>query len=198
MTDNHVNEVQEVDEGRRRVLTLATTGVGMVGGAALLVPFAGSLVPSEKAKAAGAPVEADISKIEPGQQLTFEWRGKPVWVINRTPDMLKTLSDQDGSLVDPDSNDNQQPGYAKNAHRSIKEDILVLVGICTHLGCSPKYLPEVDSNWEGGFLCACHGSTFDLAGRVFSGVPAPKNLEVPPHKYVSDSVILIGVDQEAA
>ncbi|MEM7193471.1 MAG: ubiquinol-cytochrome c reductase iron-sulfur subunit [Pseudomonadota bacterium] len=186
------------DTGRRKMLTITTAALGAVGGGALVVPFAGSLVPSERAKSAGAPVEVDISKIEAGQQLTYEWRGKPVWVINRTPEMLGSLSELTPALADPNSNLAQQPAYAQNEHRSIREDILVLVGICTHLGCSPKYLPEVADNWEGGFLCACHGSTFDLAGRVFSGVPAPKNLEVPPHKYLSDNLILVGDDSGAA
>ena len=187
-----------VDQRRRRVLSIATTGMGLAGGVGLLVPFAGSFSPSEKAKAAGAPIEVDISKIEPGQQLTYEWRGKPVWIINRTPEMLAALSARREGLLDPDSTAVQQPEYARNTYRSIKQNILVLVGICTHLGCSPKFLPAVEADWDGGFLCACHGSRFDLAGRVFTGAPAPRNLEVPPHKYVSDDVILIGSDKEAA
>jgi len=193
MTDNHV------DNKRRRLLTIATTGVGLAGVVGIAVPFAGSMAPSERAKAAGAPVEVDISKIGPGQQLIVKWRGKPVWVIKRSQETLDTLPSLNGALLDPDSQNDQQPDYAQNIHRSIKEDILVLVGICTHLGCSPKYQPEVgavsfDDDWKGGFLCACHGSTFDLAGRVFSGVPAPSNLVVPPHQYLSDSVLLIGED----
>ena len=193
----------QVDHNRRRVLTIATTGVGLVGAVGLLVPFAGSMVPSEKAKAAGAPVEVDISKMESGQQITVEWRGKPVWIIKRSEEILSYLPDLNGKLVDPDSDSDQQPEYAKNIHRSIKDDILVLVGICTHLGCSPKYQPEVgvvsfDDDWKGGFLCACHGSKFDLAGRVYSGVPAPTNLVVPPHQYLSDTLLLIGEDGEVA
>jgi ubiquinol-cytochrome c reductase iron-sulfur subunit len=193
MTDNHV------DNKRRRLLTIATTGVGLAGVAGIAVPFAGSMSPSERAKAAGAPVEVDISKLEAGQQLIVKWRGKPVWVIKRSQESLDTLSSLNDILLDPDSQNKQQPEYAQNIHRSIKEDILVLVGICTHLGCSPKYQPEIgavsfDDDWKGGFLCACHGSKFDLAGRVFSGVPAPSNLVVPPHQYLSDSVLLIGED----
>ena len=197
MTDDHV------DNKRRRLLTIATTGVGLVGAAGMVVPFAGSLAPSEKAKAAGAPVEVDISMLEEGQQITVEWRGKPVWVIKRAQEVLEMLPSIDGRLIDPNSQANQQPEYAQNQYRSIKQDILVLVGICTHLGCSPKYQPEIgavsfDEDWKGGFLCACHGSKFDLAGRVFSGAPAPTNLVVPPHQYLSDDVLLIGVDTEVA
>ncbi len=193
MTEDHV------DNKRRRLLSIATTGVGMAGVVGIAVPFAGSLSPSEKAKAAGAPVEVDISKLEPGQQLTVEWRGKPVWVIKRTPEVLDLLPSVEDRLVDPNSDAAQQPEYAQNEFRSIKEEILVLVGICTHLGCSPKYQPEIgavsfDDDWKGGFLCACHGSKFDLAGRVYSGVPAPTNLVVPPHQYLSDDVLLIGDD----
>jgi ubiquinol-cytochrome c reductase iron-sulfur subunit len=212
MTDDHVDtsqvdhsEVENslVDNSRRRLLTIATTGVGLLGTAALIVPFAGSLSPSEKAKAAGAPVEVDISQLEPGQQLTVAWRGKPVWIIKRTREILDMLPSIDGRLIDPDSESDQQPEYAQNTYRSIREEILVLVGICTHLGCSPKYQPEIgavsfDDDWKGGFLCACHGSKFDLAGRVFSGAPAPTNLVVPPHQYLTDTVLLIGDDGEAA
>ena len=194
---------ENVDSGRRRLLTIATTGVGLAGAAGMAVPFAGSLLPSERAKAAGAPVEVDISKLEPGQQLTVEWRGKPVWIIRRTQEALGLLGGMTDRLVDPDSEGGQQPDYAQNPYRSIREDILVLVGICTHLGCSPRYHPEIggvsfDDDWKGGFLCACHGSKFDLAGRVFVGVPAPTNLEVPRHHYLDDSRILIGEDEAAA
>ena len=197
MTDHHVNNK------RRRMLTIATTGVGLAGTVGMTVPFVGSLMPSERAKAAGAPVEVDISKIESGQQITVEWRGKPVWIIKRSKEMLDFLPGMEGILVDPDSKADQQPEYAQNVYRSIKEDILVLVGICTHLGCSPKYQPQIgavsfDDDWKGGFLCACHGSKFDLAGRVYSGVPAPTNLVVPPHQYLSDTVLLIGADGEVA
>ncbi len=189
----------QVDNSRRRLLTITTAGVGLVGAAGLAVPFAASMAPSERARAAGAPVEVDISNLEPGQQLTVEWRGKPVWIIKRTPEVLDLLPDMDGRLVDPASESDQQPDYARNPLRSIRDEILVLVGICTHLGCSPKYQPEIgavsfDDDWKGGFLCACHGSKFDLAGRVFAGVPAPTNLVVPPHQYLSDTRLLIGED----
>lgn len=192
MTDNHV------DYRRRRLLTVATSGMGLAGAVGLAVPFAGSLVPSEKAKAAGAPVRVDIGSLETGQQLTVEWRGKPVWIIRRSTEVLDFLSGMDDLLVDPDSSMTQQPDYARNPYRSIREDILVLVGICTHLGCSPKFRPELAASKEAPFLCACHGSRFDLAGRVYKNVPAPKNLVVPPHQYLSDTEILIGSDEEAA
>lgn len=192
MTDDHV------DYKRRRMLTIATSGLGIVGGAALLVPFAGSMVPSEKAKAAGAPVKVDISKLETGQQLTVEWRGKPVWIIRRSQEALDFLPSMVDLLVDPASEKPQQPVYAQNEYRSIKQEILVLVGICTHLGCSPKFRPELVASTDGAFFCACHGSRFDLAGRVYRNVPAPTNLEVPPHLYLSDSEILIGSDEGAA
>ena len=193
MTDNHV------DHKRRRLLTIATSGVGLMGAAGLAVPFVGSMSPSAKAKAAGAPIEVDISKLESGQQIIVKWRGKPVWVIRRSNESLEMLASLRNRLLDPDSKNQQQPAYAQNLYRSIKQDLLVLVGICTHLGCSPKYQPEIgalsfDDDWKGGFLCACHGSKFDLAGRVYRGVPAPSNLVVPPHQYLSDNVLLIGND----
>ncbi len=196
MSDDHV------DNKRRRLLTIATSGVGLAGVAAMAVPFAASMSPSERAKAAGAPVAVDISKMEQGQMLTVEWRGKPVWVIRRSQEMLDLLPAIDDRLVDPGSDKQQQPDYAKNPARSINDAVVVLVGVCTHLGCAPGYRPnigpsDIDSDWKGGFFCACHGSKFDLAGRVFKGVPAPTNLEVPPHKYLSDTKILIGVDTEA-
>jgi ubiquinol-cytochrome c reductase iron-sulfur subunit len=160
-------------------------------------------MPSERAKAAGAPVEADISKLETGQMIRVQWRGKPVWVVKRSEEMLQALPTLDDQMRDPESLDPMQPEYAQNANRSIKPEILVLVGICTHLGCSPSYVPEMvpqpyDPVWKGGFFCPCHGSRFDLAGRVYQGVPAPLNLEVPPHKYISESLILIGDDRGAA
>ena len=187
-----------VDANKRRWLTAATTGVGLAGTAAMLVPFAGSMVPSERARAAGAPVEVDVSGLAPGRQITVEWRGKPVWIIGRDQAALDFLAAQTDDLADPESDSAQQPEYARNAYRSIKKEILVLVGICTHLGCSPKYRPQHAAADEGAFLCACHGSRFDLAGRVFRNVPAPTNLVVPPHRYLSDNVILIGEDQESA
>ncbi len=189
-----------VDLKKRRMLIAATSVVGGVGTAAALVPFVSSMSPSAKAKAAGAPVEADISKLEPGQRLTVEWRGKPVWIVRRTKQVLDTLPTLDDRLRDPNSEvESQQPAYAKNKYRSRKEhqEYLVLIGICTHLGCSPKYRPEIapadlGADWKGGFFCPCHGSRFDLAGRVFQGVPAPINLAVPEYKYLNDHLILIG------
>jgi ubiquinol-cytochrome c reductase iron-sulfur subunit len=192
-----------VDTSRRRFLTAAASVVGGIGAVYTAVPFLASMQPSARAQAAGAPVEADISKLEPGQKINVEWRGKPVWVVKRTPEMVEALPGLDAGLADPASEAPQQPDYAKNPARSIKPEILVLVGICTHLGCSPTYRPEVapedlGADWKGGFFCPCHGSRFDLAGRVFRGLPAPTNLIVPPHRYVGDSVILIGEDQGAA
>lgn len=194
---------QGADPGRRRFLTAATTVVGAVGAVYVAVPFVKSMLPSDKAKAAGAPVEADISKLEAGQMIRVQWRGKPVWVVDRTPEMLDTLPELRDKLRDPDSSESEQPSYATNPTRSIKPEYLVLVGICTHLGCSPSYRPEVapadlGPDWKGGFFCPCHGSRFDLAGRVYQGVPAPLNLAVPPHRYVSDTVILVGEDEGVA
>ena len=192
-----------VDTGRRRFLTAATTVVGGVGAAVTLVPFISSFQPSARAQAAGAPVEIDISKMEPGQRLTVEWRGKPVWVVRRTETMLANIEAVQGQVRDPDSAKDQQPEYARNGSRAIKPEFLVVVGICTHLGCSPTFRPDVapadlGADWKGGFFCPCHGSKFDLAGRVYEGVPAPLNLVIPPHSYVSDGRVLIGVDQGAA
>ncbi len=192
-----------VDTSKRRFLIAATTVVGGVGAVYTAVPFVASWMPSERAKAAGAPVEADISKLEDGQMLRVQWRGKPVWMVKRTEEMLQALPTIDGRLRDPNSEEPQQPPYCQNATRSIKPEVLVAVGICTHLGCSPSFVPEAlpqpyDPDWKGGFFCPCHGSKFDLAGRVFQGVPAPINLEVPPHKYISESLVLVGVDDEGA
>ena len=191
---------QQVDTGRRRFLTVATSAAGGVAAAAVATPFVLSFFPSERAKAAGAPVEVDISKLEAGQKINVEWRGKPVWVVNRTPEQVKNLATLDGKLVDPKSEAPQQPEYCKNAHRSIKPEILVAVGICTHLGCSPTFRPDLapadlGADWLGGFYCPCHGSKFDLAARVYSGVPAPSNMEIPPHKYLSDTRLLVGDDK---
>lgn len=186
--------------GRRRFLTWATAGMSAVGAGAMVVPFGWSLAPSERAKAAGAPVEVDISKIEEGQQITVEWRGKPVWIIKRPQAVMDALASLDSLLADPASDVPQQADYAKNPARSRDgSNIAVLVGICTHLGCSPQYRPELapadlGADWKGGYFCACHGSKFDLAGRVYKGVPAPTNLPVPPHKYLSENVILVGED----
>lgn len=192
-----------VNKTRRRVLTTATTVVGAVGVVAVAVPFVGSWNPSAKAKAAGAPVKANISNIEPGQMITVEWRGKPVYIVRRTSEALAGLQKTNDLVSDPDSEKPQQPTYAQNATRAIKDEYLILLGLCTHLGCAPMFRPDVGAvdlggdEWQGGFFCPCHGSKFDLAGRVYKGVPAPINLEVPPHAYESDSVVIIGVDQEA-
>ncbi|VUD60023.1 Ubiquinol-cytochrome c reductase iron-sulfur subunit [Thalassocella blandensis] len=192
-----------VNQGRRRVLTALTSAVGAAGAIGAAVPFVGSWNPSAKAKAAGAPVEINISKIEPGQMVTVEWRGKPVFVFRRSKQALENLSKVEFELRDPNSEKSVQPTYAVNQARSIKPEIAVILGLCTHLGCAPGYRPDVGAAdlggdaWFGGFFCPCHGSKFDLAGRVLAGVPAPINLEVPPHKYLSDDVILIGEDQEA-
>lgn len=192
-----------VDTKRRRFLIAATTVVGGVGAVYTAVPFLASWMPSERAKAAGAPVEADISKLEAGQMIRVQWRGKPVWLVKRTDEMLEALPTLNASLRDPDSLEPQQPEYCQNEARSIKPEVLVAVGICTHLGCSPSFVPEAlpqpyDPDWKGGFFCPCHGSRFDMAGRVYAGVPAPLNLEIPPHKYISDTLILVGDDRGAA
>lgn len=192
---------EKVDCGRRRLI-VATAAVGGVGALATLVPFVSSMLPSERAKAAGAPVEVDIGKLEPGQMMTVEWRGKPVWIINRTKEMLDTLPKLADAVADPKSEKPQQPEYCKNEARAIKQNMLVVVGICTHLGCSPssKFKKGAEEgmpgDWLGGFLCPCHGSTFDFAGRVYKSKPAPTNLEVPPHMYLSDTRIIIGEDKK--
>ena len=196
-------EGQKVDARKRKFLIAATSAVGGVAVAAVAVPLVMSMMPSARAKAAGAPVEVDISKVEPGMLLTVEWRGKPVWIVNRSPEMLALLSKHDANLTDPNSDMPQQPDYCKNPTRSIKPEYLVAVGICTHLGCSPTYRREIGAadlgaDWSGGFFCPCHGSTFDLAARVFKGVPAPTNLVIPPHQYLSDAKLLIGVDAKGA
>lgn len=185
-----------VDLKRRRFLATATSVVSGAGVAVVAWPFISSMEPSARAKAAGAPVEVNIEKIEPGQLVRYEWRGKPVWVVRRTKRMLHSLDEIEPKLRDPNSKvASQQPAYAQNQTRSIKPEYLVLIGICTHLGCSPTYVPQPSASFDGvgGFFCPCHGSRFDLAGRVFNNVPAPINLEVPPYKYLSDTRILIGV-----
>ena len=192
----------QVDQDKRNFLIAATACTGAIGAATVAVPFIGSMLPSERAKAAGAPVEVDISKIAPGSIMTAEWRGKPVWIINRTPEQTADLSKLNDLLSDPMCEvTSQQPVYCKNTGRGIKPNIGVIVGICTHLGCSPSAKLEaggdMGENWTGGFFCPCHGSKFDLAGRVFKGSPAPINLVVPPHKYLADNTILIGVDSDS-
>ena len=201
MSDSDSNTV---DVKRRRLLIAGTSVVGAAGTAAFAAPLLISWMPSARAKAAGAPVEINISKIEPGQLVRVIWRGKPIWIVKRTDQMVKDLPSNDALLKDPSSSvETQQPAYAKNDSRARKPEMLVLIGICTHLGCSPTYRPELapadlGAAWKGGWYCPCHGSRFDLAGRVFKNVPAPTNLVVPPHFYKSDDVILIGQDGGAA
>jgi len=188
-----------LNNSRRRFLTATTAVVGGLGAAAVAVPFIKSWNPSAKAKAAGAPVEVDVSKLEEGQMVRVEWRGKPVWVVRRPQSIVDALKTHDDQLRDPDSGQEQQPGYAQNTYRSIKPEYFVAVGICTHLGCSPSYLPDSFSEQvqgvKAGFFCPCHGSKFDMAGRVFQGVPAPLNLVVPKHMYLNDTRIVIGLDE---
>ncbi len=196
---------EAVADPARRTWIAITCGAGAVGGVAVAVPFVSTLTPSERAKAAGAPVQVDISGIKPGEKLTVEWRGKPVWIIRRTPEQVASLGKTDAQVADPKSDRKQYPtpDYAKNQHRSIKPEVFVGVGICSHLGCSPSdkfqtgAQPSLPDDWAGGFLCPCHGSTFDMAGRVFKNKPAPDNLEVPPHMYLSDTLLLIGEDKKA-
>ena len=188
-------------ESKRRFLVRLTAAIGAAGALCASVPFLGYLFPSARAKAAGAPVEVDISGLAPGGRTTVNWRGKPVWVVRRPAEKLARLAELTDKLRDPHSATDQQPTYAENPHRSIKPEVLVVVGICTHLGCSPLYRPEtaptdLGPDWIGGFFCPCHGSRFDLAGRVYKGVPAPTNLVVPPHRYLSDSRILVGEDAD--
>ncbi len=189
---------EEVDKEKRKFLVTATSVLGGVGAGFVATPLISSWMPSARAMAAGAPVQVDISKLEQGQQVTVEWRGKPVWIIRRTKAMLNTLKTHNDKLRDPDSFVEQQPEYAKNEFRSRKPEYLVLVGVCTHLGCSPKFKPdlgELGPSWPGGFYCPCHGSTFDLSGRVFQGVPAPINLQVPPYFFESEQLLVVGVDK---
>ncbi len=192
-----------VDLKKRRMLTAATSVVAGVGAVYVAVPFVASMQPSARAKAAGAPVEADISKLEDGALLRVKWRGKPVWIVRRTEAMMNTLPELTDQLRDPMSDESDQPSYCKNEHRSLNRELLVAIGICTHLGCSPTYRPDVapadlGADWKGGFFCPCHGSRFDIAGRVYAGVPAPLNLVIPPYQFLSDTSLLIGDDGGAA
>ncbi|MEQ8264358.1 ubiquinol-cytochrome c reductase iron-sulfur subunit [Pseudohaliea sp.] len=194
---------EDVNNGRRRFLTVATSAVGAAGVVGIAVPFVGSWNPSAKAEAAGAPVKADLTKLEPGAMVVVEWRGKPVYVVHRTQEMLDLLPTVDGYLKDPESEISKQPAYVTGIQRSLRPEYLVIEGLCTHLGCAPKYRPEVGAadlggdKWAGGFFCPCHGSKFDLAGRVYSGVPASTNLVIPPHNFAGN-ILEIGVDAEAA
>jgi ubiquinol-cytochrome c reductase iron-sulfur subunit len=201
-----VVDSQQIDSGKR-VWLIASSCAGAIGGLATAVPFVSTFEPSEKAKAAGAPVEVDIAGLKEGEKITVEWRGKPVWIVKRSKAEVDALAQHDGQLADPQSKRNPDeftPEYARNEYRSIKPDLLVVVGICTHLGCSPtdKFSagpqPSLPADWPGGWLCPCHGSTFDLAGRVFKNKPAPDNLPVPPHVYLSDTRLLIGEDKKSA
>lgn len=194
---NHVNL------SKRRLLIAATTVAGGVAAAGAGAPFVLSLMPSERARAAGAPVEVDVSGIAPGMMMVVEWQGKPVWIVRRTAEMLALLSRHKDRLTDPDSAVPQQPGYCKNLYRSIKREYIVVLGVCTHLGCSPNFRPEIaavdlGADWAGGWFCACHGSRFDMAARVFKGSPAPTNLIIPPHQYLSETRLLIGDDSKGA
>ena len=192
---------KNIDQGRRRFLTTAATVVGGVGAVAAAVPFVSNMNPSAKTKAIGAPVEVDISKLEPGDRMIQKWQGKPVWILRRTGEMLKDISSLNDKVSDPASDDSAQPDYAKNEFRAREDEFLVVIGICTHLGCSPSFVMKgegdsIAADWKGGFFCPCHGSKFDLVGRVYSGVPAPTNLSVPPHYYESENVLIIGEDEE--
>jgi len=206
MANQGVNDPinEPVNQGRRRFLTATTAVVGAVGAGFVAVPFIKSWNPSERAKLAGAPVSADISELGEGQRLVLEWRGQPIWIVKRSKTVLETLPTLDSQLRDPKStNPDQQPAYIKGELRSIKPEISVLVGLCTHLGCSPEMKAEIrpepfDPNWKGGYFCPCHKSKFDMAGRVFAGVPAPTNLVVPPHYYENDTTIVVGVDPKSA
>lgn len=195
---------EEVDKSKRRMLLAATTAMGGIGAAYVATPFIVSMDPSAKAEAAGAPVEVDISKMEFGQLLTVEWRGKPVWILRRNEDMLANMVALNEQLRDPGSDElSQQPRYAKNDHRSLNPEYMVMIGICTHLGCAPTFRPDLapqdlGPEWKGGFFCPCHGSRYDMAGRVYAGVPAPSNLVVPPYRFVTSTRLLIGVDPEHA
>lgn len=196
-------DTSQVDPKRRRFLAGATSLVGGAGVAALAYSFLATMAPSERARAAGAPVDVDISKLEPGQKLTVEWRGKPVWIVRRTQQALDSLPGLNDSLADPESNMRQQPVYTTNEYRSLKPEYMIMVGVCTHLGCSPTFRPDIGAadlggDWQGGFFCPCHGSKFDYAGRVYSSMPAPTNLEVPMHRYLSENLVRIGEDSTAA
>ncbi len=188
-----------LDNSRRRFLTTTATVVGGAGVAATAVPFISTLTPSAKAKAIGAPIEVNIGHLKPGERMIVQWQGKPVWILRRGKESLTSINELDDEVKDPASGEEQQPGYAKNEYRSIKPEYLIVIGLCTHLGCSPNYFTaseehDLGADWKGGFFCPCHGSSFDLAGRVFKSVPAPANLVVPPHKYLSNTRVIIGDD----
>jgi ubiquinol-cytochrome c reductase iron-sulfur subunit len=196
--------LDQVDDKKRRFLIVATSAASAVAAGGVAVPLLGSWFPSARALAAGAPVEVDVSKVEPGQQITVEWRGKPVWVLRRTPEMLAQLTKNDAILADPGSASSKQPDYVKGPTRSIKPEVFVAVGVCTHLGCSPTLKKEIGAasdmgaDWPGGYYCPCHNSRFDLSARVFKGSPAPTNLDIPPHRYVNDGLVVVGEDTKGA
>jgi ubiquinol-cytochrome c reductase iron-sulfur subunit len=197
-----MSDITDVNKSRRNIIVASATAGG-VAAVATAVPFVASMLPSERAKALGAPIEADIASLQPGELQILEWRGKPVWVLKRSKEMIDAIKKSEPNVADPNSDVPLQPEYAKNGHRSIKPDIVVLEGVCTHLGCSPQYKgadakAEMGADWNGGFYCPCHGSKFDLAGRVYKGVPAPVNLPVPPYTYLSDGRLLIGDDKKGA
>lgn len=199
MADNDAGSDAQVDRSRRKFLTAATTATGAVGAAFALTPFISSWQPSERARALGAPAELDVSKLEPGQMTTLTWRKQQIYVVRRTPEMVASLKGHDNALKDPQSEKSDQPAYARNVLRARKPEFLVLIGNCTHLGCLPKprfeaALPELGASWPGGFFCPCHGSRFDLAGRVFDGSPASVNLRVPPYAFTNEHTLVIGVD----
>ncbi len=192
-----------VNTGRRRFLVAATSVVGAAGAAGAAIPFLGSWAPSARAKAAGAPVRVNISKVEPGQQIVAEWRGQPVFILHRTPEIMEGLKKIEAKLADPESKESDQPTYVDGEERSIKPELLIVLGVCTHLGCAPNFRPEVapadlGPEWVGGYFCACHGSRYDLAGRVYKSQPAPLNLPVPPHSYETDSIVIIGIGEGEA
>lgn len=194
-----------IDKGRRRFLTTAATVVGGAGAAAGAVPFIASMAPSAKARAIGAPVEVEIGDLKPGERKITQWQGKPIWILRRSESTLERLQNPGPRIKDPRSEEEQQPEYAENMHRSIKPEYLIVIGLCTHLGCSPSYVTadegdqhDLGADWKGGFFCPCHGSIFDLSGRVYKNFPAPSNLIVPPHKYLSDNRVLIGDDSEVS
>lgn len=190
---------KEIDLKRRKFLTKATVAAGTVGVAATCIPFVSYMMPSKTARAAAAPIKVDISKMKPGDQKTIQWRGRPIWIVKRTEEAIASLRHPNNELRDPNSKVEQQPEYARNAYRSIRPDILVLVGVCTHLGCVPTYRPDkgsIEKTWPGGFFCSCHGSKFDMAGRVYKGVPAPINMEVPRYAFIDDNTLLIGADDK--
>jgi len=199
-----MNDDDDVDHQKRRVLTAAATVVGGIGVAYVATPFILSMDPSAKAQAAGAPIDVDISKLQYGQLMTVEWRGKPIWILRRNEEMLNRIEDVSDQVRDPESEElSQQPHYAKNKFRAVNPEFMIMIGLCTHLGCAPTFRPELapddlGAQWQGGFFCPCHGSTYDLAGRVYLGKPAPSNLVVPPYRYVTNTRILIGVDPERA